>query len=67
MDMGAGAARGADSHIVGMRPLACAGCGGREAEIRVTTPSKGGGQLVTRERRCPKTADISSRRPLCRG
>jgi hypothetical protein len=37
------AARGADSSIAGMRPLMCAGCGGRETEIRVTAPSKGGG------------------------
>ena len=36
------AARGADSPIVGIRPLTCAGCGGRETEIRVTAPSKGG-------------------------
>jgi hypothetical protein len=37
------AARGADSLVVGMRPLRCAGCGGRETEIRITAPSKGGG------------------------
>ena len=37
------AARGADSPVVGMRPLRCAGCGGRETEIRITAPSKGGG------------------------
>jgi hypothetical protein len=35
------AARGADSPFVGMRLLKCAGCGGRETEIRVTAPSKG--------------------------
>jgi hypothetical protein len=34
------AARGPDSPVVGMRPLRCAGCLGREAEIRVTAPSK---------------------------
>jgi hypothetical protein len=36
------AARGADSPVVGMRPLRCAGCGERETEIRVTAPSKAG-------------------------
>jgi hypothetical protein len=36
------AARGADSPVVGMRPLRCAVCLGRETEIRVTAPSKGG-------------------------
>jgi hypothetical protein len=36
------AARGADSRAVGMRPLRCAVCLGRETEIRVTAPSKGG-------------------------
>jgi hypothetical protein len=36
------AARGADSPVVGMRPLRCAACLGRETEIRVTAPSKGG-------------------------
>jgi hypothetical protein len=36
------AARDADSPVVGMRPLKCAGCGGRETEIRVTVPWKGG-------------------------
>jgi len=35
------AVRGADSPVVGMRPLTCAGCGGRETEIRITAPSKG--------------------------
>jgi hypothetical protein len=34
------AVRGADSPVVGIRPLRYAGCGGREAEIRVTAPSK---------------------------
>jgi hypothetical protein len=37
------AARGADSPMVGMRPLRCAACLGRETEIRVTAPSKDGG------------------------
>jgi hypothetical protein len=36
------AARGADSPVVGMRPLRCAVCLARETEIRVTAPSKGG-------------------------
>jgi hypothetical protein len=36
------AARRADSPVVGMRPLRCAACLGRETEIRVTAPSKGG-------------------------
>jgi hypothetical protein len=35
-------ARGADSPVVGMRPLRCAACLGRETEIRVTAPSKSG-------------------------
>jgi hypothetical protein len=34
--------RGADSPVVVMRPLRCAGCGGRETEIRITAPAKGG-------------------------
>jgi hypothetical protein len=34
------AAPGPDSPVVGMRPLRCAGSLGREAEIRVTAPSK---------------------------
>jgi hypothetical protein len=34
------AARGPDSPVVGMRPLRWPGCLGREAEIRVTAPSK---------------------------
>jgi hypothetical protein len=37
------AARGGDSPVVGMRPLRCAACLGRETEIRVTAPSKGDG------------------------
>jgi hypothetical protein len=37
------AARGADSPVVGMRPLKCAGCGEQETEIRVTAPSRGAG------------------------
>jgi hypothetical protein len=36
------AARGAGNPVVGMHPLTCAGCGGRETEIRITAPSKGG-------------------------
>ena len=36
------AARGADSPVVGMRPVRCAGCHGRETEIRITAPAKGG-------------------------
>jgi hypothetical protein len=40
-DLAAGAARGADSPVIGMRPLTCAGCGGRETEIRITATSKG--------------------------
>jgi hypothetical protein len=44
VDLGAVmAARGTDSPVAWMRPLACPGCGGRETEIRVTAPSKGGG------------------------
>jgi hypothetical protein len=35
------ATRGADSPVVGMRPLTCAGCGVRETEIRVTAAFKG--------------------------
>ena len=35
--------RGADSPVVGMRPLRCVGCGGRETEIRITAPRKGCG------------------------
>ena len=35
--------RGADSPVVGMRPLACAGCDGRETEIRITATSEGDG------------------------
>jgi hypothetical protein len=34
------AARGPESPVVGMRPLRCAGCLGRETEIWVTAPSK---------------------------
>jgi hypothetical protein len=30
-----------DTPVVGMRPITCAGCGGRETEIRVTVPSTG--------------------------
>ena len=37
------AARGADSPVVRMRPVRCAGCGGRETEIRITAPSRGSG------------------------
>jgi hypothetical protein len=37
------AARGANSPVVRIRPLKCAGCGERETEIRITAPSKGGG------------------------
>jgi hypothetical protein len=37
------ATRGADSPVVGMRPLRCAGCGGQGTEIRVTAPPRGGG------------------------
>jgi hypothetical protein len=36
------AARGADSAVVGVRPLKCAGCGERETEMGITVPSKGG-------------------------
>jgi len=36
------AARGADSPVVRMRPLRCAACGGRDTEIRITAPPKGG-------------------------
>jgi len=36
------AARGADSPVVGMRPVTCAGSGGRETEIRITAPGKSG-------------------------
>ncbi|HUH85607.1 MAG TPA: hypothetical protein VLX85_13440 [Stellaceae bacterium] len=36
------AARGADSPIVRMRPFRCAGCGGRETEVRIRE-SKGTG------------------------
>jgi hypothetical protein len=35
------AARGAHSPVVRMRPVICAGCGGRETEIRIAAPSKG--------------------------
>jgi hypothetical protein len=35
------AVRGADSPVVGMRPLTCAGCDDREAEIRVKARAKG--------------------------
>ena len=35
------AARGADSPVVTMRPVICAGCGGRETEIRIKAPCKG--------------------------
>jgi hypothetical protein len=35
--------RGADSPVVGMRPPACAGCDGRETEIRITATSVGDG------------------------
>jgi hypothetical protein len=34
---------GADSPVAGMRPLRCAGYGGRQTEIRVTVPLKDGG------------------------
>ena len=34
------AARGTDSPVVGMRPVRCARCLGRETEIRITAPSK---------------------------
>jgi hypothetical protein len=37
------AARGADSPMIGMRPLRCAAFFGRATEIRVTAPSKGSG------------------------
>ena len=37
------AVRGADSSVIGMRPLNCAGCLGRETGIRVTAPSKDAG------------------------
>jgi hypothetical protein len=36
-------ARGADSPVVGMRPLTYADCSGRVTEIRVTGTAKGGG------------------------
>jgi hypothetical protein len=36
------AARGADSPVVRMRPVKCAGCGGWETEVRITAPSRGG-------------------------
>ena len=36
------AARGADRLVVGMRPLRCAGCRGRETENLVAAPSNGG-------------------------
>ena len=35
------AVRGANSPVVGMRPVRCAACGGGETEIRITAPSKG--------------------------
>jgi hypothetical protein len=42
-DAGLIAERGADNPVAWMRPLKCAGCGGRGTEMRVTAPSKRGG------------------------
>jgi hypothetical protein len=35
--------RGADSPVVGMKPLPCPVCGGHLTNLTITAPSKGGG------------------------
>jgi hypothetical protein len=34
--------RGGDSKVVGMKPLACPGCGGRRTRYQITAPLRGG-------------------------
>ena len=40
------AVRGADRPVVRMRPLRCAGCGGRQTETRITAPAKCGRSVL---------------------
>jgi len=55
------AVRRADSPVVGMRPLTCAACGGRDTEIRITAPSRGGGRALEGRRPPPHIRQTMAR------